>query len=147
MEEFADLNAILNLTKTPEEISPVERLLNEFETHEAREADSIDYYKKTLSRMPNSVTRFLMQLIVSDEEKHRAVIHAMVCDIAGKPDVDKDPRTVWKERVTSQRCVENSAGLRTNSFVLKKWVLKITNSSAKRAAATIMDCSRFFWTR
>ena len=39
MEEFADLNAILNLTKTPEEISPVERLLNEFETHEAREAD------------------------------------------------------------------------------------------------------------
>ena len=53
MEEFADLNAILNLTKTPEEISPVERLLNEFETHEAREAWSIDYYKKTLSRMPN----------------------------------------------------------------------------------------------
>ena len=43
MEEFADLNAILNLTKTPEEISPVERLLNEFEAHEAREADSIDY--------------------------------------------------------------------------------------------------------
>ena len=40
MEEFADLNAILNLTKTPEEISPVERLLNEFEAHEAREAES-----------------------------------------------------------------------------------------------------------
>ena len=33
--------------------------------------------------MPNSVTRFLMQLIVSDEEKHRAVIHAMVATLQG----------------------------------------------------------------
>ena len=91
MEEFADLNAILNLTKTPEEISPVERLLNEFETHEAREARSIDYYKKTLSRMPNSVTRFLMQLIVSDEEKASRGHSCDGRDIAGKPDVDKAP--------------------------------------------------------
>ena len=83
MEEFADLNAMLDLTKAPEEVSPVEKLLNEFEAHEAKEAWSIDYYKKTLSRMPNSVTRFLMQLIVSDEEKHRAVIHAMVATLKG----------------------------------------------------------------
>jgi hypothetical protein len=83
MEEFADLNAMLDLTKAPDEVSPVERLLNEFEAHEAREAWSIDYYKKTLNRMPNSVTRFLMQLIVSDEEKHRAVIHAMVATLKG----------------------------------------------------------------
>lgn len=83
MEEFADLNAMLDLTKAPGEVSPVEKLLNELEAHEAREAWSIDYYKKTLSRMPNSVTRFLMQLIVSDEEKHRAVIHAMVATLKG----------------------------------------------------------------
>ena len=82
MEEFADLNAMLDLTKAPGEVSPVEKLLNELEAHEAKEG-SIDYYKKTLSRMPNSVTRFLMQLIVSDEEKHRAVIHAMVATLKG----------------------------------------------------------------
>jgi len=82
MEEFADLNAMLDLTKAPGEVSPVEKLLNELEAHEAKEAWSIDYYKK-LSRMPNSVTRFLMQLIVSDEEKHRAVIHAMVATLKG----------------------------------------------------------------
>ena len=106
MEEFADVNAMLDLTKAPGEVSPVEKLLNELEAHEAREAWSIDYYKKTLSRMPNSVTRFLMQLIVSDEEKHRAVIHAMVATSKGSLTWTK-PRTVWKERVTSQKCVGN----------------------------------------
>jgi hypothetical protein len=29
------------------------------------------------------MTRFLMQLIISDEEKHRAVIHAMVATLKG----------------------------------------------------------------
>jgi hypothetical protein len=31
--------------------------------------------------MPSPVTRFLLQLIISDEEKHRAVIHAMVATL------------------------------------------------------------------
>ena len=120
MEEFADLNAMLDLTKAPGEVSPVEKLLNELEAHEAKEAWSIEYYKKTLSRMPNSVTRFLMQLIVSDEEKHRAVIHAMVATLKGS--------LTWTKPSDSL-------------------VLEITNSSAKKAAAIITDCSRFSWTR
>jgi bacterioferritin (cytochrome b1) len=33
--------------------------------------------------MPNPLTRFLMQMIISDEEKHRAVIHAMVATLKG----------------------------------------------------------------
>ena len=33
--------------------------------------------------MPNPVTRFILQLIVSDEEKHRAVIHAMIATLRG----------------------------------------------------------------
>ena len=41
--------------------------------------------------MPNSVTRFLMQLIVSDEEKHRAVIHAMVATLQGSLTWTKPP--------------------------------------------------------
>jgi hypothetical protein len=83
MEDFAEVNVMFDLTKAPEGMSPVEKLLNEFEAHEAREAWSIEYYKKTLGRMPNSATRFLMQLIISDEEKHRAVIHAMVATLKG----------------------------------------------------------------
>jgi len=83
MEEISDMNAILDLMKTAEGISPVERLLNEFESHEAKEENSLEVYKKALGETGNPVTRFLLQLIISDEEKHRAVIHAMVATLKG----------------------------------------------------------------
>ena len=83
MEEYSDMNAIFDLTKTPEGLSPVEKLLNEFEAHESKEEKSLEYYRNTVNHMPSPLTRFLMQLIVSDEEKHRAVIHAMVATLKG----------------------------------------------------------------
>jgi rubrerythrin len=67
----------------PGEMSPVERLLNEFEAHEANEEKSIEQYRKLMGDLPNPVARFLLQLIVSDEEKHRAVIHAMIATLKG----------------------------------------------------------------
>jgi hypothetical protein len=72
----------VNQTGAPE-ISPVERLLNEFEAHEAKEEKSLEQYRELLARMPNPVARFLLQLIISDEEKHRAVIHAMIATLKG----------------------------------------------------------------
>jgi hypothetical protein len=86
MEEISDMAALFaskaNPTGAPE-ISPVERLLNEFEAHEAKEEKSLDQYRKLLGKMPNPITRFLLQLIISDEEKHRAVIHSMVATLKG----------------------------------------------------------------
>ena len=86
MEEISDIVALfatkVNPTGSPE-ISPVERLLNEFEAHEAKEEKSLEQYRTLLGRMPNPVTRFLLQLIISDEEKHRAVIHAMIDTLKG----------------------------------------------------------------
>ena len=83
MEEYADINAIFDMTRGPEGSSPVERLLNEFEAHESKEEKALEVYRKALEQLPNPMTRFLMQLIVSDEEKHRAVIHAMVVTLKG----------------------------------------------------------------
>ena len=83
MEEFADINAIFDMTRSPEGPSPVEQLLNEFEAHESKEEKALEFYRKTLEQLPDPLTRFLMQLIVSDEEKHRAVIHAMVATLKG----------------------------------------------------------------
>jgi rubrerythrin len=86
MEEISDMAALFATKVNPAgapEISPVERLLNEFEAHEAKEEKSLEQYRKLLSRMPNPVTRFLLQLIISDEEKHRAVIHAMIATLRG----------------------------------------------------------------
>jgi bacterioferritin (cytochrome b1) len=86
MEEVSDMAALFapkaNPTGAPE-VSPVERLLNEFEAHEAKEEKSLEQYRKLLAQMPNPVTRFLLQLIISDEEKHRAVIHAMIATLRG----------------------------------------------------------------
>jgi len=83
MDEMADVNVMFDLLRPPEGISPIERLLNEFEAHEAKEEKSIEIYKKTLGEMANPMTRFLLQMIVSDEEKHRAVIHSMVVTLKG----------------------------------------------------------------
>lgn len=91
MEEMSDFNAMFDLMKTPEGISPIERLLNEFEAHEAQEEKSLEYYRKVMGEMPNAMTRFVLQLIVSDEEKHRAVIHAMVATLKGSLTWSKPP--------------------------------------------------------
>jgi rubrerythrin len=83
MEEISDVNMMFDLLRTPGRISPIERLLNEFEAHENKEEKALEYYKQVLGEMPNPATRFLLQLIISDEEKHRAVIHAMVATLKG----------------------------------------------------------------
>jgi rubrerythrin len=83
MEEIADINTIFNFTNVSEGISPVEKLLNAFEAHESQEEKTLEYYRSLMNCMPNHSTRFLMQLIVSDEEKHRAVMHAMVATLKG----------------------------------------------------------------
>jgi rubrerythrin len=91
MEEISDMAALFASKVGPSgstEISPIERLLNEFEAHEAKEEKSLEQYRKLLGRMPNPVTRFLLQLIISDEERHRAVIHAMTATLRGEPHVD-----------------------------------------------------------
>jgi len=91
MEGITDFNAMFDWLKLPEGISPIERLLNEFEAHEAQEEKSLETYKKIIGDMPSPMTRFLLQLIVSDEEKHRAVIHSMVATLKGSLTWTKPP--------------------------------------------------------
>ena len=83
MEEFTDIAEVFALTKGDDELSHVERLLNEFEAHEGKEEQSIENYRKALADVRNPVTRFVMQMILSDEEKHRAVTHSMVSTLKG----------------------------------------------------------------
>ena len=45
MEDFADVDAMFGLTARHDEISPIERLLNEFEAHEAKEDRALEFYK------------------------------------------------------------------------------------------------------
>ena len=66
-----------------DKISEVERLMNEFDAHEAQEEKTLEQYKRILGEANNQTTRFLLQLILSDEEKHRAVIQAMISTLRG----------------------------------------------------------------
>lgn len=108
MEDFAYANMVFGPTSSPEVSSPIEKLLNEFEAHEAKEDRALEFYKDSMAEMPNPTTRFLMQLIVSDEEKHRAVIHAMTSTLRGSLN--------WTKPLD---CLEGTADLSTMNGKLR----------------------------
>jgi hypothetical protein len=83
MEEIADVNLMYDILKGSSEASQVEQLLNEFEVHEAKEEHFLEVYRNALREIKNPANRFVLQLVVSDEEKHRAVNHAMVATLKG----------------------------------------------------------------
>lgn len=66
-----------------QEGSEVERLMVEFEAHEGDEWHFTQRYKEISERSKNPMIRFLLRLIISDEEKHHAVTHAMVSTLKG----------------------------------------------------------------
>ncbi len=66
-----------------DELSEVERLMNEFEVHEGYESDFTQRYKEISEKTANPLIRFLLRLIVADEEKHHAVTHAMASTLRG----------------------------------------------------------------
>ena len=66
-----------------EEVSEAERLLEEFESHDVKEGEFIRSYKEIAERSKDSLIKFLLQLIISDEERHHAMIHAMAASLKG----------------------------------------------------------------
>jgi len=85
MEENREM-ALFNTKATNNawpDISPVERLLDDFEAHEAKEEEAIESYKKLRDELNNPVTRFLLQMIIRDEEKHRKVLNTMIATLKG----------------------------------------------------------------
>jgi len=83
MEDMSDVNLMYDPMKSGNEASQVEQLLNEFEVHEAKEERFLDDYRKAIRAVKNPANRFVLQLIVADEEKHRAVSHALVATLKG----------------------------------------------------------------
>jgi hypothetical protein len=69
-------------TETPA-ISEVERLTNEFEAHESEEGKFLAQYKDVAGKTQNGMIKFLLQMIISDEEKHQAVTRAMASTLKG----------------------------------------------------------------
>lgn len=72
-----------SLSPKPPEISEAERLLNAFEAHESDEARFVQRYKEIAEKTRNPLTRFLLRMIISDEETHRTLTHGMVSTLRG----------------------------------------------------------------
>ncbi len=66
-----------------DETSPVERLMREFESHETHETAFLRKYRELLETTHNPLVKFLVELIVADEEKHNVVLHAMTSTLKG----------------------------------------------------------------
>jgi len=57
--------------------SEVEKLMREFESHETQEAKFVQRYKDVAAKTDDPFVKFVLGLIISDEEKHRTIVHAM----------------------------------------------------------------------
>ncbi len=66
-----------------QEVPEAERLLKEFESHDGKEGEIIRSYKEIATKSKDTLIKFLLQMIISDEERHHAVMHAMASSLRG----------------------------------------------------------------
>jgi rubrerythrin len=122
---------LFDLKQRSDETSQVERLLNEIEAHEGQEEKAVEQYKKALGGVKNPVNRLVLQLVISDEEKHRAVTHAMATTLKGsltwtRPEGslegDADPATVkGKLLAVTQDFIDlEKAGIKEYQMLLRE---------------------------
>ena len=136
MNELADMNTMFDLMRTPEGISPIERLLNEFEAHETKEEKSIAIYKKSLGETANPMTRFLLQMIVSDEEKHRAVVHSMVATLKGSLN--------WTKPAGSLAGDDDDAGVNSRLRTATEEFIQIEKEGVKEYKTMLAESSGYY---
>ena len=114
------------------EISAVEQLMNQFEYHEDQESEFVKQYKEIAERSKNPLVKFLLYLIISDEEKHRAAIHAIVSTLKsdltwtkqedsfqGFGELDKEGESKDLLRLTSDFIRHEKEGIRQYKKLIK----------------------------
>jgi rubrerythrin len=74
--------------------SDVERLMAAFAAHEVRERESLRDYRESADTLANPLVKFLLQLIVSDEEKHHDIIRRLLASLQSD--------LVWDSRATTR---------------------------------------------
>ncbi len=69
------------------EISAFEQMVNRFSAHEKNEQDFVNEYREIVDRHDNPLVKFLLRLIISDEENHhrlvRTITSAFQTDLTG----------------------------------------------------------------
>lgn len=60
-----------------DEISEFERLLDQFSAHEVHEQKFVEQYREIVDQIESPLVRFLLRLILSDEEKHHDLVRTI----------------------------------------------------------------------
>ncbi len=63
------------------EFSVLQRLISEIKTHESAEERWLTVYKKIAGESDDPITRFLLNLIIADEERHHQIIGRMISSL------------------------------------------------------------------
>lgn len=70
-----------------DERSAFEKMVKQFFAHEKKEQKFLDEYRETVAQHHNPLVKFLLQLIISDEEKHHNLVStitsALQADLTG----------------------------------------------------------------
>lgn len=78
----AFISSVSTLTEPPvDDKSPVERLLAQLEAHEHEEEAILKDYQAAAFDAPDAGVRFLMELVLEDEERHHRLSKAMTDDV------------------------------------------------------------------
>jgi len=70
-------DAMWGIPESPE-FSAAQHLINEFKTHENDEAEWLKMYQKIAGETDDPLVRFLLSLIIADEERHHQIIDRMI---------------------------------------------------------------------
>jgi hypothetical protein len=65
----------------PDGKSAVERLFAQLEAHEREEAESVKEYREAATQAPDAGYRFLMGLVLQDEERHHQLSQDMAAEV------------------------------------------------------------------
>ncbi len=60
-----------------QESSAFEQMLSQFSAHERNEREFLNEYREIVDRHDNPLVKFLLQLIISDEEKHHSMVRTI----------------------------------------------------------------------
>lgn len=136
MEEFNDVSTLFELTRQDDVLSHVEKLLNEFEAHEGSEEQTIESYRKIVSDVRNPITRFLMQMILSDEEKHRAVTHSIVSTLRGS--------LTWTKPVGSLEGAADEAGVNRQLLAITDQFIALEKTGIKEYKVLLKQSEDYY---
>jgi rubrerythrin len=78
---FVGLEEVDAPTPGPAKRSEMEELLDRLEAHEREEAEVLAEYGQAVAHAPDAGFRFLMDLVVEDEERHERLSKAMTAEV------------------------------------------------------------------